>query len=77
MCCCPTREALILGSGFRTVQGHYCFQRARNGFQDRCIMYYLFIYTLEYNIRRRTAPDTMTPRKPFRRRASFLASHLV
>ena len=51
MCCCPIREALILGSGFRTVQGRYCFERTHNGFQDRCIMYYSFIYTLEDNIR--------------------------
>jgi len=37
MCCCPTREALILGGGFRTVAGPLLLQRTHNGFQDRCI----------------------------------------
>ena len=53
MCCYSTREALILGGGFpNRLQGRYCFQRAHNGFQDRCIMYYLFIDTLEDHIRK-------------------------
>jgi hypothetical protein len=39
MCCYSTREALILGGGFpNRLPGRYCFQRADNGFQDRCIM---------------------------------------
>jgi hypothetical protein len=28
MCCCPTRETLILGGGFRTVAGPLLYERA-------------------------------------------------
>jgi hypothetical protein len=51
MRCCPTRETLILGGGFRTVAGPLLFPTDDNGFQDRCIMSYPFIYTLEDDIR--------------------------
>ncbi len=51
MCCCPTPRTLIRTAVFEPLQGRYGFQRTHNGFQDRCIMYYSFIYTLEENIR--------------------------
>jgi hypothetical protein len=32
------------GDGFEPLQGGYCLERTHNGFQDRCIMYYSFIF---------------------------------
>jgi hypothetical protein len=40
-------ETLTLGGGFRTLAGPPAVSDGRhNGFQDRCIMYYSFIYTV-------------------------------
>jgi len=42
---------MILAAVSEPLQGRYCSQQTYNGFQDRCIMYYSFIYTLDYKIR--------------------------
>jgi hypothetical protein len=43
MCCCPTREALILGGGFRTVAGPLLFSTDAQRF-PRPLHYVLLVY---------------------------------
>jgi hydrophobic/amphiphilic exporter-1 (mainly G- bacteria), HAE1 family len=40
----PNKEGSVSTRCAEPLQGRYCFQRTHNGFQDRCIMYYSFLF---------------------------------
>jgi len=63
MCCSPTREAMILGGGFRTVAGSLLFPRGAQRF-PRPLQYVLPVYL---NLEEVCKPLTLQVLKIWRR----------